>query len=85
MSEIKVDEKKLDIITNDYMISELNQQLHIAQLLNSLEEVKLDLLEAKINIFEKDIEILDLRKQLLEQENLIIKKKKKRTRIVMDK
>ncbi len=85
MSEIKVDEKKLDIITNDYMISELNQQLHIAQLLNSLEEVKLDLLEAKINIFEKDIEILDLRKQLLEQENLIIKKKKKRTRIVIDK
>lgn len=67
MSEQNIDEVICDTIEDKHRILEIEQQVYTADLLCTLEELKLDLLEAKMTIFEKDLEIIDLKRQLLKE------------------
>ena len=67
MTEQKIKEIVCEPIEDKSFVLELKQQVHAAELLSSLEELKLDLLEAKMAILEKDMEIISLKKQLLEE------------------
>lgn len=67
MSEQNIDEVICDTIEDKHRILEIEQQVYTAELLCTLEELKLDLLEAKMTIFEKDLEIIDLKRQLLKE------------------
>lgn len=78
MSEIEIDDltvinleisKTIEELTdNSIDLFRVEDNVKLAQLLNSLEEVKLELVEAKVMILERDMEILRLKKELLMRE-----------------